>query len=246
MVTLDRDGRLLLWPYRRDHHSDYGWFRPSKEMQVGLTTRMLTLDPDNIQLHFPPEGLQVPKRGPRGYPKKYLTVVRRYEAHYLAPLRLPEQPWKTVRLDSGLVRKTYGEPQSVDDERGGAFASVTRDEDGTLVRHTTSLYRWTDLRGELAAACLSPSGRELAVLTYFGGVPATPQLQLQLLKLSTLTWLPLKVNLQPQPAPLALLPRQSRGPSRADLLRDGEPIGAQPRAWADDGCYRDGLRLRAR
>ena len=36
MVSLDRGGQLLLWPYRKDHYSGFGWFRPSKQMQVGL------------------------------------------------------------------------------------------------------------------------------------------------------------------------------------------------------------------
>ena len=43
MVSLDRGGQLLLWPYRKDHYSGYGWFRPSKQMQVGLSMRTLAL-----------------------------------------------------------------------------------------------------------------------------------------------------------------------------------------------------------
>ena len=138
--------------------------------------RTLSLDPETIELHFPPRGLEVPRRHPsKGYPSKFLKIVRRYEAMRVKPLSLPETPWRVYRHDNGSVRKTYGDADGVPEFGTARFVSVTRDEEGVLVRHTTSSYRWETLKGELAAACLSPSGHELATLIYFADVPEGPQ-----------------------------------------------------------------------
>ena len=33
MVSLDASGQLLLWQYRQEHYSSFGWFRPSRQKQ---------------------------------------------------------------------------------------------------------------------------------------------------------------------------------------------------------------------
>ena len=172
--------------------------------------RTLSLDPETIELHFPPRGLEVPRRHPsKGYPSKFLKIVRRYEAMRVKPLSLPETPWRVYRHDNGSVRKTYGDADGVPELGTARFVSVTRDEGGVLMRHTTSSYRWETLKGELAAACLSPSGHELATLIYFADVPEGPQVRLQLLELSTLDWLPMKATF---PMVSQLAPLMAMGP----------------------------------
>ena len=41
MLTLDETGLLLEWPYRKEHHSTYGWFFPAKSTALGLNVRMM-------------------------------------------------------------------------------------------------------------------------------------------------------------------------------------------------------------
>lgn len=36
MITLDSTGKVLRWPYRRDHFTGFGWFRPDRSCQLGL------------------------------------------------------------------------------------------------------------------------------------------------------------------------------------------------------------------
>ena len=57
MISLDEAGLLLEWPYKQEHFSSYGWFRPTKMLQLGLTLRMQCRDPSSAKVHFPPAGL---------------------------------------------------------------------------------------------------------------------------------------------------------------------------------------------
>ena len=198
-MALDASGQLLLWQYRQEHYSSFGWFRPSRQTQIGSTMKSVTLDPDSVELLFPPEGVSVPRRTARGYPKRYLRLAERYDRLRIAPLRLPQQAWKTVRLDNGAVRKTFGDPERATASRPTVAHSVTRDEGGVLVRHTTSSYRLRQISGELLLACMSPSAAEMATLTYYADVPEGPQLRLMLLELIGLTWRPVKITLPRQP-----------------------------------------------
>ena len=209
MVSLDASGQLLLWQYRQEHYSSFGWFRPSRQKQIGSTMKSVTLDPDSVELLFPPEGVSVPRRTARGYPKRYLRLAERYDRLRIAPLRLPQQAWKTVRLDNGAVRKTFGDPERATASRPTVAHSVTRDEGGVLVRHTTSSYRLRQISGELLLACMSPSAAEMATLTYYADVPEGPQLRLMLLELINLTWRPVKITL---PRQTDLAPLMALGP----------------------------------
>ena len=53
-----------------------------------------------------------------------------------------------MRLDNGYVRKTFGDADAVPERGSKRFMSITRDEEGVVVRHTSSAYAWTQLAGE--------------------------------------------------------------------------------------------------
>lgn len=212
MVTVGADGTLLFWPYRKEQRSPYGWFRPGREVIHGMVSRQLAVDLSTVSYPplFPPQTLTVPSAP---YPKSFLALLAKYEANVIAKLDLPAQPWRTLRLDvpERATRYTYyvgpGEVEGIGEE-GGPFVSITRDDEGRLLRHTTATYKWRVTRGELAAVAFSPAGTELATLLYFdmselknkrrrGSAPSAqyggldgegPQLRLQLLNLSTVKW----------------------------------------------------------
>ena len=64
---------------------------------------------------------------------EHLTSDRNQLQMHPTPLRLPQQAWKTGRLDSGAVRKTFGDPERATASRPTVAHSVTRDEGGVLV-----------------------------------------------------------------------------------------------------------------
>jgi len=214
MVTLAEDGSLFFWPYRKEQRSSNGWLRPGRELTIGMKARQLVVDVSSISYppHFPPGDLEIP---PTPYPMWYKKLLLRYEAKAIAPLNLPAHPWRTLRLDfpENATRYTfYTGPGSVEDisEDGGEFVSITRDEHGNLLRHTTATYKWRVTQGELCAAAFSPSGTELATLLFFEMTDAKvkkkkrhpaesgegvlngegPQLRLQVLNLTTTQWAP--------------------------------------------------------
>ena len=55
MLSVDRHGLMLEWPYRKDAFSAYGWFRPSRSLQISMAMRMTVadVDPGGTTLHFP-------------------------------------------------------------------------------------------------------------------------------------------------------------------------------------------------
>ncbi len=202
MVTLDSSGLLLEWPYRREHHSGHGWFRPSRSMQIGLDLKMLVVLPRSVKLCFPYEGLPSFPGAPtaqRGvYPPVFERAAREWEQKRIAPLRLPDLAWRTVRTDTGLVRSTYGDPAKVVGTHSTAeFNSITRDTAGKLLRHTTADYKRQHCKGALVAACFNPTGSEIATVTRFNDVPEGPQLRLNVLTIEPKSrgWLPLKITL---------------------------------------------------
>ena len=224
MLTIDRTGLLLKWPYRREFYSELGWFRPSEQRWVDLKVKMTTLDKGTEQRHFPPDGLEVPPRDAEGnFPEAFLRSSRAYDASRVVPLHLPAIPWRTARLGDGSVCATYdagsyrqrlqpNELGSGQELRQGAFVTVTRDAEGVLLKHETAHFRRKQLAGDLVAACLTPSANELVTLIYFSSAGEGPLLRLQLLDLrheSSQTWLPTTVTV---PVTSRRRPRLAIGP----------------------------------
>jgi len=132
MISLDESGLLLEWPYKQDHYSSYGWFKPEKMLQLGMTLRMSCLDPSQVKVHCPPPGLSVGSgadavrggrrrgrskpppsagAGPGGdgeYSATYLRQSERYDHLFLSGLRAVH-PWCVRREENGHVIRMYGE-----------------------------------------------------------------------------------------------------------------------------------------
>ena len=149
--------------------------------------KSVTLDPGLVEL-FPRRASRC-RGGRRAATRSATSARQRYDRLRIAPLRLPQQAWKTVRLDNGAVRKTFGDPERATASRPTAH-SVTRDEGGVLVRTRA---RTGSARSRRLSA-MSPSAAEMATLTYYAGVPeaAAPAM---LLELINLTWRPIKLTL---------------------------------------------------
>ena len=82
---------------------------------------------------FPPTGLQLPPRDVSGnFPKAFLQESRAHDLHEVAPLRLPDVPWRTVRHDDMSVTRVYRGPPG---RKRDQFVSVTRSSEGELLRH---------------------------------------------------------------------------------------------------------------
>ena len=206
MISLDASGLLLEWPYSAEHFASHGWYIPAKSTKINTALRMPCRKPDGDSTLFPPDGLAPvaePAPDPRGrsarrgksaskllesgrapgsYSKVYLKAARRWDKERVRPLRLPEQPWRTTRLDNGHVVRLYNEPKA--DASQSEVVSITRDGRGVLLRHATCEYNHKRVHGRIVNACLTPTGQELATLMRFDDVPEGSQLRLQTMPLA--------------------------------------------------------------
>jgi hypothetical protein len=207
MITVDELGLLLEWPYRKENYSDYGWFRPAKSMQLGLTVRLNAAEPSTEQVHFPPAGLQrgaigdsvalapkgkkgkEPEPAPRsagnntGYSDAFASASREHDWLVNAHLKLlPERPWRTQRLDDGTVRSFYGDP--IEENHTCEMTIVDRDNRGTLLRHASCRYAHKRVKGSLITACLNPTSSVLVTLTLFDNLPEGPHMRIQQLSVT--------------------------------------------------------------
>jgi hypothetical protein len=210
MITMDNTGKILSWPYTRDHFTGYKWFHPNRACDLGLSHTFSPVAQSRPVQIFPADATAPPVPSPLLDPQHLRQVRAATEA--VANLRdLAFAPCAHTISDAGTHILTYpprkpeggfqaqAECTVLEYGAGGAGA-------GLLLRHSTQVCTVSPVaRGGMDAhSCpitsnhlaFTPSRSELYILVSSeppgGGGEST--LSIVGLSVKEMRWLPMRVG----------------------------------------------------
>ena len=199
LVTADRAGNIMAWPYEKGHFTGFNWYQPGGKVSLNLDYTFEPVLSAPTTTVFPPPGLLTPANPL--FDPEYLLAVEQATANAAALPETHAPPAASRVTPTGNMLLTYA-PVKISDsqtevectvlEYGASGAGA-----GLLVRHATQQCR-TDRssRGALEAAGFSRSRRELLVMLSTQGSKGVPStLAVVGLKVETMEWLPLRIDL---------------------------------------------------
>eukprot|EP01052_Picozoa_sp_SAG31_P000250 SAG31_NODE_8_length_42345_cov_10.980992_2_plen_365_part_00 len=199
MVTVDRTGNVMAWPYTKDQYTGFNWFQPAAKVTLNLDYIFEPIPDAPVRTVFPSTDLTVPSNPL--FDPIYLDAVEAETARVTALEELRAAPTNSSVTETGNQVLTYapakipeGDDQRVECtllEYGSCGAGA-----GLLVRHAKQQCRLDrSSRGAVEAAALTTSRRDLLVMLSTQTSKSEPsKLSIVKLHVETMEWMPLRIE----------------------------------------------------